>query len=246
MDFQYPKLNDPREFRVLELEPSFSPHATLSCKLITTKLTDDDQSSGPPRYAYEALSYTWDGQIPDRRVNCQGNDLLITANCEAALLQLRQRWRRRILWIDSICINQTSDNEKGQQVQIMGEIYKQAKTVIVWLGEGSTEISQIFWHLSLLQRISKSTIAPYSIRRRTIRALALRISKMQELNSNQLEQVPRHGLFVVVPEDRILAEVFSRGWFTRMWTLQEAILARKCLVRCSPCSPHCHIAEHPV
>jgi hypothetical protein len=39
------------------------------------------------------------------------------------------------IWADAICINQEDDAERSKQVVMMGEIYSQAKTVIVWLGE---------------------------------------------------------------------------------------------------------------
>ena len=40
-------------------------------------------------------------------------------------------------WIDALCINQTDNDEKGQQVRLMREIYASAESVIVWLGEST-------------------------------------------------------------------------------------------------------------
>lgn len=154
----------------------------------------------------------------------------MTANCEAVLYHLRHRARSRLLWVDSICINQSSDEEKSQQVQIMGEIYLQAKRVIVWLGEGSPDIARVFTHLTLFRRLSK--IRPLSIQRRLQRLLAFRIDKIQKLGEDEINRLPRSGFFVIVPTDRILHDVFSRTWFDRMWTLQEVSLAKKCVVQC--------------
>ena len=86
--------------------------------------------------SYEALSYTWDGQAPDRPIKCHGRTLRITKNCERALLRLRKK-SDRCLWIDSICIDQQSVQEKNTQVPLMAEIYTKCRKVLVWLGEGT-------------------------------------------------------------------------------------------------------------
>jgi hypothetical protein len=38
------------------------------------------------------------------------------------------------IWIDAICINQQDNEEKYHQVQHVGEVYRDAKLVVVWLG----------------------------------------------------------------------------------------------------------------
>jgi hypothetical protein len=40
-----------------------------------------------------------------------------------------------VIWIDAICINQSSDTERNHQVAKMKMIYEQAREVVVWLGE---------------------------------------------------------------------------------------------------------------
>lgn len=42
-------------------------------------------------------------------------------------------------WIDSICINMEDMEERSRQVQLMGEIYRHAQKVIIWLGETSDD-----------------------------------------------------------------------------------------------------------
>jgi hypothetical protein len=39
-----------------------------------------------------------------------------------------------LLWADAICINQSDINERNTQVKLMGEIYRTATRVHVWLG----------------------------------------------------------------------------------------------------------------
>src|SRR6201999_2476979 len=38
------------------------------------------------------------------------------------------------LWVDYLCINQPNVAEKNHQVALMGQIYREASRVIVWLG----------------------------------------------------------------------------------------------------------------
>jgi hypothetical protein len=37
-------------------------------------------------------------------------------------------------WYDALCINQNDEQERGHQVEMMGEIYKMAYWVLAWLG----------------------------------------------------------------------------------------------------------------
>ncbi|KAK4231435.1 heterokaryon incompatibility protein-domain-containing protein, partial [Podospora fimiseda] len=63
-----------------------------------------------------------------------GQPLSITSNLEKALRQLRQTNSVRILWVDAICINQNSIEERNHQVNLMGLIYSRADKVLLWLG----------------------------------------------------------------------------------------------------------------
>jgi hypothetical protein len=80
--------------------------------------------------------------MPSCEVGCNGDSLLVTTNCEAALRELRDLAETTKLWIDSICIDQRRDAvaERNIQVALMGEIYKCAKSVVVWLGRSDIRI----------------------------------------------------------------------------------------------------------
>jgi hypothetical protein len=84
---------------------------------------------------YEALSYSWDAQSPSHPIATSNGTLLITPNCASALKQLRPEKESRTLWIDSICIDQFNIEERNAQVKLMGEIYRNANMVLVWLGD---------------------------------------------------------------------------------------------------------------
>ncbi|KUJ20755.1 HET-domain-containing protein, partial [Mollisia scopiformis] len=84
---------------------------------------------------YEALSYTWGSPETAAFLHCESGSLPLTLNLVQALLRLRRTDTIRTLWIDQICINQDDEIERGQQVGLMGGIYRGASIVDIWLGE---------------------------------------------------------------------------------------------------------------
>jgi hypothetical protein len=57
---------------------------------------------------YFALSYTWGDPSPKDRIVIDGKVLGITQNCADALRRMLKGKFSRMLWVDSICINQAS------------------------------------------------------------------------------------------------------------------------------------------
>ena len=124
--YQYRLLSGPRHFRILKLQGPLLPEAVVKAELSEANL-----DSSP---AYEALSYTWESQTPSATIVVGGKALLVTQNCEKALRRLLRGRLSRTVWVDSICINQASIDERNHQVRLMGEIYQQADRVNIWLG----------------------------------------------------------------------------------------------------------------
>jgi hypothetical protein len=58
------------------------------------------------------------------------------------LRHLRKASKSRYLWMDAICLNQADNDKKAAQVQLMGEVYIQAKKVQIWLDESDDDISK--------------------------------------------------------------------------------------------------------
>lgn len=134
-DFSYlPLLPGLKEIRLLELEDA------ESCR----QLRNVPLNSAP---IYYALSYTWGDSTPVAPYSVDGKKILISESLSAALSRIFTFWkeqnrytsndegRRLHVWADAICIDQRSPEEKASQVTIMGEIYKRAKIVMVYLGE---------------------------------------------------------------------------------------------------------------
>lgn len=131
----------PGEIRCLVLEPGRG-NESLSCTLAVYQLADN-----PP---YEAISYVWGTASRCHKIRCDGRRLFITPNLRDALRQCRLPDSRRVLWADSVCINQDDKEEKSQQVRVMSEIYSQATRALICLGPdrigGCAQQAQSFLH----------------------------------------------------------------------------------------------------
>ena len=76
-------------------------------------------------------------------------------------------------WLDALCINQADDDEKGQQVRMMYQVYSQAEQVIAWADRGSedgrlamqfvkylsNEFSRLGLHWQARRPLSRATVA---------------------------------------------------------------------------------------
>ena len=122
-----PLNTDGLNVRILELLPGASADP-IACRLVVRRLT------GVSRF--EALSYTWGSTETAATITANGSSLNVTTNLEEALRHLRRKSRRRRLWVDAICINQNDPDERATQVMQMGQIYRNADHVLIWLGPG--------------------------------------------------------------------------------------------------------------
>lgn len=101
---------------------------------------------------YEAVSYTWGD--PQDRIDLMCFDdqnktgtISVTKHCYRALRALgKDRVGKGLLWIDSVCINQMDEMERGSQVQMMRYIYSYAYGVAIYLGDDSDQESCL-WEL---------------------------------------------------------------------------------------------------
>ncbi|KFA53837.1 hypothetical protein S40293_01665 [Stachybotrys chartarum IBT 40293] len=116
------------ETRLLTLHPgNYSDIIRISIKKV------DLDALRRPRF--EALSYHWGSPQAIGTVYVdQGSTIPIAQNLGTALRYLRNRNRRRTLWIDALCINQQNEIEKNHHVRWMGQVFSVAFRVIVFLG----------------------------------------------------------------------------------------------------------------
>jgi len=176
----------------------------IVCNLIHHSLTNAP--------SFQALSYVWGTESPSEFIQCDGANLMATPHLLNGLQTLSRQVGAELLWIDAICVNQEDDDEKEIQVPRMTEIYSSATRVIIWLGPACDdsdlvmgmipELNTLFGIIEDIGTITKSTLIPY-------------------------------GLPAI--EDPVWLAVFKlafRDWFSRLWVVQEAILARSIVILC--------------
>ncbi len=146
--YQHPPLQGSRNIRLLWLKPSTGSNTSLTCDIAEVSL------DGAPEFT--ALSYSWESHRGDGWIICNSAQLKISANCEAALRSLQLASVKRALWIDAICIDQTSIADKNQQIPIMQEIYGRAKEVVLWLGPSNKHTNGIMRILKANNRLHYS------------------------------------------------------------------------------------------
>ncbi|KAL8393711.1 hypothetical protein RB595_003449 [Gaeumannomyces hyphopodioides] len=226
--YNYVPLSSPRHTRVLFLEPSLDFAAPLCCRISETSL-DNLPESGIA--SYNALSYSWDAESPSSEVLCDGSALLVTPNCEAAMRRMRGDSKPIELWIDSICINQSAEavEERNGQVALMGEIYKSARMVAIWLGEDDTKFKLLVERLRPILHWTHPFYHPDDIRKQWD------IEAMMESTVKHLELMEKD---IHSSVDDPFAALFERSWFSRMWVVQEVALSsgQRNVVLCGSCA----------
>jgi hypothetical protein len=209
--------------RVLDLEANPKPDSQLK-EVVLGNLRVVDLNDKP---VFTALSYVWgERSEPEKDViHCEGYRIQITHNCWSALWHLQKVFRSVTIWIDAICINQDDAEEKKSQIPLMGTIFSSAQLVYIWLGKGTQETDEAMDYLDR-GGLPFNTL----IRRRvgdqgpsTGNTMALRLG---------LHLFMRMFTFRSRPYFAGLDEIMSGPWIERLWTLQEALLARDAVIVC--------------
>ncbi|KAH7138683.1 heterokaryon incompatibility protein-domain-containing protein, partial [Dendryphion nanum] len=188
---------------------------SIQCQLFESKLTS-------PEYVrdFVALSYTWGSTSRPCDIMINGSKMTVTKNVYLALRDLRYKEKDRVLWIDALCIDQNNVRERGQQVQQMGSIYREAERVIIWLGEATYDTDYIMHHMKQLEEEGiKHASNDQNISDKQWVNIWLAI--VQCLRADQKD--------LLVEGLRLL---LRRNWFKRVWIIQETANARVAEIVC--------------
>ncbi|RSL59432.1 hypothetical protein CEP53_005814 [Fusarium sp. AF-6] len=116
-----------KEIRLLEII-SITP--AIVCRFHTVSLLNNP--------SFCALSYVWGDENDTQDITVNDSHRIITSSLGNALEYAVFHWRAIFrdrdvgscrLWADAICINQADSQEKGEQVQLMKEVYSMAEVV---------------------------------------------------------------------------------------------------------------------
>ena len=124
--------------RILQVHPNVTEEGLIQCQLSCTRLLT----------SHTALSYTWGSEVPRFTVQINGKAFVVRRNLCESLKVARHKYTSLALWIDAICINQESLDERNDQVGFMAAIYQQAKQTIIWLGNGDGEVESALLKLT--------------------------------------------------------------------------------------------------
>jgi hypothetical protein len=143
--YQYEPLQDPGWIRVIQLHPAINADEPLRCDIIHLSRQQISKSTDRFLNHYQAVSYVWGLPTYTHQLICNVNSsLAITPNVSAILRRFRRWQSPRTLWIDAVCLNQGDSKEIGEQVPLMGNTYRRASKVLVWMGQGDDNVPKVF------------------------------------------------------------------------------------------------------
>ncbi|WQF82327.1 Putative heterokaryon incompatibility [Colletotrichum destructivum] len=210
--FEYEPLDlGVKSFRLLMLHPGAG--GEVACDIFQASLEPEDI------IPYEALSYAWGSNDLSESITVNRRRLPITKSLFHAMNHLR-RDTGRILWVDAVCIDQSNVAERGHQVGQMGDVYREAEQVLIWLGPSSYETKILMDFLRALYRDTSR------------QKDAGDLSRAQEnwLSAQQDTGIGRAALLDIRRQG--LTSLLEEPWFTRVWILQEVSHARAASVCC--------------
>ena len=206
-EFVHPALEDAStQIRLLYLLPGDSS-SDIELQIRTRSL------EVAPRFI--AISYSWGDSACQQLVWIGDKRCFVRQNCYYALWQARLHHSNELVWIDSICINQHDLEEKGQQVQIMGEIYKAASLVLACVGphkDGSDQLD------ACAQKLK-----PY---------YQEAMGYEENQNGRYAPWVVSEGKAGVMRTLEVFKAFSKRSYWNRLWIVQELLLARQVKILC--------------
>ena len=220
-------LEGPQTIRLVELHPAIDFNSPIECTISPASLSNC-------RHQYRALSYVWGVDKSSSKAIFNGRPITISANLDKALRRLRtndlrccnlmcscqQAWYAgqtnheytyppTRLWIDAVSINQENVSERNQQVKLMKDIFARAAEVILWVGEESSDTLTAFRFLHALAEL-------FDAERDQASAFISHVVKKEHF---------KHAWIA-------LGKFLNRRWWTRVWVLQEVVLAHKATLIC--------------
>ena len=211
--YVYTPLSQPRAIRVATILPG---ERTDPVHVALQEHNLDDEN-----LQYEAVSYCWGSVHRTSQVICDNQAIMVTENLIAALLRFRNPTEERILWIDSICINQNAIDERNHQVKLMGNVYQNASRVLVWLGEEDETTELAYSCMQAYFELKEPNVwREFESASRKIRG-----SAAWDKNNRTLSMLKSNPAEIAAVQ-----ALLDRPWFSRAWTFQEGRLSRETLV----------------
>lgn len=197
-------LTSATNFRIMHLQPgNFNDDVWFSLR----------EHAIDENVEFSAVSYAWNSVELSHTIYSADGYMKVTRNLFNALQRYRLVTESIYLWVDAVCISQDDPVEKAQQVQLMGNIFSRTCETFIWLGEEMATDKTTFAYV-------KESVDKYWQRLNS--DITNRYAVMLEILSG-LENSD-HGIGI--------SALLQRSWFSRAWTYQEILCARKATLSC--------------
>lgn len=151
----------------------------------------------------------------DHTIKIGNESVQILKSLAGALRHLRSPEKSVFVWADQICINQKDLAEKAQQIPLMGMVYTHATNTLIWLGDEDDEDPARAFDLmeTIFARLQGTD------------------AQVTPADFGRLDFPP-----VLDQAWWTIRQLFRRPWFSRLWTIQEAVLSRSLFLKCGHAS----------
>ncbi|KAF2502557.1 hypothetical protein BU16DRAFT_12371 [Lophium mytilinum] len=187
-----------RELRLIKIHPGAEP-SVVKCSSFSVH--DGDLPD------YEALSYVWGSQNEPKTILLDEVTWHVTSNLHSALSRLRLSESFRVVWADAVAINQTHIEERNEQVKMMSDVYANATSTLIWLGEATDDLISLTFEL--LKSYSELTETDRLVWRTGF--------------TTQNTSVKRGIL-------SMMNRIFKLEYWKRIWVVQEILFSDKALL----------------
>jgi hypothetical protein len=212
-------------FRLLRLKKG--RRRVIECELVHAVLEDE-------KYQYEAVSYTWGKSVNADSISIDGAQLPVTLNLSWILRDLRSLEEDRILWVDTLSINQNDNIKKGHQVEQMKNVCKNAKRVLFCTSRPREATDLLIDCLRSLQNLLRDHHGTPG--NSQLLAIWEKLQVEWEKEHYALKQRQQLGL----------EHILVQPWFSRVWILQEVANARDALIHWQKMHSRKHVfRRHP-
>ncbi|KAH8751669.1 heterokaryon incompatibility protein-domain-containing protein [Diaporthe sp. PMI_573] len=223
--FQHNPLQDAKtHIRLLKVVSVVKSRAIpVHCELGTFPIAE-----APP---YRAISYTWGDPAPLTSILVNEQQMDVRLNCEYALRQASQdddATGDSFIWIDSICVNQHDNDEKGAQVAMMGEIFKTASRVLACAGAHRDDSEFLYEFL----RGEKDRFRSLLLSEAYLSWEGSRLRRSKLIRRHRAAWRWKHPRTLLIRLCQAVADFLARPYFHRVWIYQELFLGRDMSVYC--------------
>ena len=163
-DLQYAPLDRIQaSIRLVSVLSKYSESGLLQCEIKHAILPTG--SKNPFKFLkYSSVSYTWGDGAKSDEICLNGKQFMVSRNLWEFLdsirhylnlryqtlgqydsLEVYRLMRKPVLWVNALCINQGTVLERNHQIQQMGKMYYNERSVIVWLGQEESMETACQW-----------------------------------------------------------------------------------------------------